>query len=127
MKCLNRNKVTFYYAKFERTKEAYDRYGNYLGDTKVVYGNPIKCKANISSAKGEIETRIFGDDVAYDKTIVLDKNPGIDEYSILWVDELPKLKEDGSTSTPHDYIVRVVAKSLNSVTLAIKKVNVSTS
>ena len=38
---------------------------------------------------------------------------------------LPILAEDGSTETPHDYIVKKVARSLNSVTIAISKVVVS--
>ena len=48
----------------------------------------------------------------------------IDEHSILWVDTLPHLNEDGSTDTPYDYIVRRVARSLNGVSIAIGKVDV---
>ena len=59
--------------------------------------------------------------------------PPIDEYSVLWVDTVPLLNEDGSlvkdeegnVVTPHDYIVKKIAKSMNSVSIAICKVNVS--
>ena len=44
--------------------------------------------------------------------------------SILWIDTLPEIAEDGSTETPHDYIVKQVATSLNSVSIAVSKVNV---
>ena len=47
-------------------------------------------------------------------------NIPIDEYSILWVDTLPRLNED----IPHDYVVKQVARSLNSVSLAVSKVDV---
>ena len=42
----------------------------------------------------------------------------IDENSILWVDQL-------DTTEDHDYIVKRVAKSLNVVSIAIAKVDVS--
>jgi hypothetical protein len=73
-----------------------------------------------------MQTRQFGDSESYDKVIVLDDaNTPIDEYSILWVDTLPLLNGDGSTDTPHNYVVKKVAKSLNSgVTIAISKVSV---
>ena len=90
------------------------------------HGNPIEFFANISAAKGETHTRQFGENESYDKVIVLDSDaPSIDEYSILWVDVIPELKEDGTTDTPHDYVVKKVAKSLNVTSIAISKVNVS--
>ena len=72
-----------------------------------------------------MQNRQFGESESYDKVIVLDnlKSP-INEYSILWVDTLPHLNDDGTTDTPHDYIVKKVARSLNSVSIAISKVNV---
>jgi hypothetical protein len=61
----------------------------------------------------------------YDKVIVLDdRSTPIDEYSILWVDTPPLLNDDGSTDTPHNYVVRKVARSLNGASIAIGKVDV---
>ena len=89
---------------------------------------------NVSAAVGSIQNRQFGESESYDKVIVLD-NPEtpINEYSLLWVDALPELdndgklvlKEDGTETTPHDYIVKKVARSLNSVSIAISKVDVN--
>ena len=72
-----------------------------------------------------MQTRQVGDSEIYDKVLVMD-NPRtpIDEYAILWVDTIPRLNEDGSTDTPHDYVVKKVARSLNSVSIAISKVSV---
>lgn len=126
MRCMNRNKQTFYYALFESVEDATDEYGNPIGEHKITYGNPQKFRANISAAKGETSTREFGESESYDKVIVMDKDaPNIDEYSVLWIDTLPEIAEDGTTDTPHDYIVKKVAKSLNSISIAISKVNVS--
>ena len=134
MRCMQRNKVKFFYALYEGKEVITDEYGNVTGEYAVKYGNPIEFSANISAAKGETQTRQFGENESYDKVIVLDSDaPSIDEYSILWVDRTPQLDEEGNLAvnekgeiiTPHDYIVKKVAKSLNVVSLAISKVSVS--
>ena len=124
MRCMARNKTAFYYALYTGQTEIVDEYGNATGQYSVTYGNPVKMFGNVSAAQGEMQTRQFGDSETYDKVIVLDDpNTPIDEYSILWVDT-PPVMDGGSTVTPHDYIVRRVAKSLNSVSIAISKVSV---
>lgn len=134
MKCMQRNKSSFFYALYESKEEIKDEYGNATGEYELKYGNPIQSFANISAAKGETSTRQFGESEDYDKIVVFDNEaPPIDEYSVLWVDTKPSLNEDGSlvkdengnAVTPHDYIVKKVAKSLNVVSIAISKVNVS--
>lgn len=125
MRCMTRNKSVFYYSPYEGKTEIKDEYGNATGEYEVIYGKPIKAYGNISAAQGEIQSRQFGESESYDKVIVLDKRETqLDEYSILWVDSLPELDADGNT-TPHDYIVKKVARSLNSISIAISKVNVS--
>lgn len=98
------------------------------------YGNPMGCYANISPAVGETAARQFGENIDYDKVMIMDNSaPPIDEYSILWVDTVPQLDangnllvdEDETETTPNDYEVKKVAKSLNSVSYAIHKVTVS--
>ena len=126
MRCMERNKCIFYFSSFTDKVEIADEYGNRTGEYAVSYSNPTKLSGNVSAAMGEMQNRQFGESELYDKVIVLD-NPkvGIDEYSILWVDTLPVINEDGSTDTPHDYIVKKVARSLNCVSIAISKVTVS--
>lgn len=134
MVCMNRNKSKFFFALYESKEPATDEYGNPTGGVSVSHGNPQEYKANISAAKGETQTRQFGESENYDKVIVMDgAAPPIDEYSILWIDTVPQLDEDGALAvgedgevlTPHDYIVKKVARSLNSLSVAISKVNVS--
>ena len=125
MRGLVRNKTTFYYASYIGETEITDEYGNSTGEYSLTYEIPIKMSGNVSAAQGEIQNRQFGESESYDKVIVLDdRDTPIDEYSILWVDTLPHLNEDGSTDTPHDYIVRKVARSLNGASIAISKVDV---
>ena len=119
-----RNKTTFYYALYTGQTEIVDEYGNATGQYSVTYDDPTKALGNVSAAQGEMQTRQFGDTENYDKVIVLDDvNTPIDEYSILWVDTPPVI-DGGSTDTPHDYVVKKVARSLNSVSIAISKVRV---
>ena len=133
MRCMSRNKVKFFYALYERKEPIVDDYGNTTGEYEVFYGNPLEYSANISAAKGETQTRQFGENEVYDKVIVADNSvPPIDEYSVLWIDTMPQLDETGALATdesgtvitPHDYIVTKVARSLNSVSIAVSKVKV---
>ena len=133
MRCLVRNKRDFYYARFKEQVEIKDEWGNDTGQYQVVYDKPVHAKANVSASQGEIQSRQFGESESYDKVIVLDDvNTPIDEYSILWVDSPPSLNadgtlslnEDGGVKTPHDYIIKKVARGLNTVSIAISKVTV---
>lgn len=126
MRCLNRNKMPFYHASFERLEPTYDEYGNESGH-RAIYGLPVSENGNISPAQGETLLRVFGDDEGYDRVLMLDKQPQtpINEQSVLWVDRLPVLNEDGSTVTPWDYIVKKVARSINCIAIAIRKVDVN--
>ena len=125
MRTLTRNKIRIYYANYRDKSPLKDEYGNLTGEYEVTYENPVAVMANVSAARGESTTRQFGEDVSYDRIIVLD-DPAfpIAETSILWIDTLPEIAEDGTTEAPHDYIVKQVAPSLNSVSIAVSKVDV---
>ena len=74
MRCMQRNKVKFFYALYEGKEAITDEYGNVTGEYAVKHGNPIEFFANISAAKGETQTRQFGENESYDKVIVLDSD-----------------------------------------------------
>ena len=126
MRTMVRNKTTIFYANYQGKTRLRDEYGNLTGEYKVSYGTPVEVKANVSAASGEATTSQFGNSVSYDKVIVLD-NPKfpISETSVLWIDTLPVIDADGTTETPHDYIVKRVATSLNSISIAVSKVNIN--
>lgn len=125
MRTLVRNKIRIFYANYRTKNPIKDEYGNLTGEYDIVYGNPVEIKANVSAARGESTTGQFGEDEGYDRVIVMD-NPkvSINVSTVLWIDTLPEIKADGSTDTPYDYIVKQVAPSLNSVSIAVSKVNV---
>jgi hypothetical protein len=104
---------------YEGKEPLTDDYGNPTGEYEVLYSEPVPLKINVSAARGEYSTRQFGEMENYEKILVTDDtNLPISETSILWIDSL-------DTTKPHDYIVKKVAKSLNSVSYAVSKVSVS--
>lgn len=125
MKTLLRNMSRIFYANFKEKVALRDEYGNLTGEYDIVYENPVEIKANVSAARGESTTRQFGEEEGYDRVLVMsDPNVPITVSSILWIDTAPDIKADGTTDTPYDYIVKQVAPSLNSVSIAVSKVNV---
>ena len=133
MRTLRRNKQTLWYALYSGKTEIIDEYGNRTGQFTVHYGKPVKTEANISPASGETSIAQFGENERYDKVLVFaGVDVPIDEYSILWIDSAPLMdangelqkEADGDVITPHDYLVKRVAKSLNSTAYAVNKVNV---
>ena len=125
MRILQRNRVRIFYANYIGKVPVTDENGFKTGEYKILYSNPEETGGNVSSARGEVVTRQFGDDVSYDRVIVMDdpKVP-ITESSVLWIETMPTIFPDGTTDTPYDYIVKHVAPSLNSVSIAVSKVNV---
>lgn len=118
---MERNKTEFYYSLYVSKESIVDEYGNKSGEYRVIYSEPIKARANISPATGISQTEQFGNSSDYDKVIVIDDtNCPIDENSVLFIDKKPDKDSDGNLL--FDYTVKKVARSLNSVSLAVSKV-----
>ena len=98
MRALSRNMQTFYYALYDRKTEVI-KDGLRTGQYTVTYAAPVAMKANISASKGSADLSPFGIDTQYTKTIV-------------------------TTDMSCPIVVRV-ARSLNSITYAIREVKVS--
>lgn len=123
MKALKRNKRTFWYCLYGTETELTDSDGNYTGETAIGYGAPVECKANISPATGQSNVEMFGNLTDYDRVIVSDDTSlPIDENTVLFIDSTPT---NGAGEAGYDYIVRRVARSINSVAIAVQKVNVT--
>lgn len=123
MRCLKKNKRTFYYYLYGGKSPVTDDDGNYTGESAVTYLEPVECKGNISAGSGDAQVELFGTNIIYDKVIVLDDTTcPIDTNSLLCLDITAQSPTLGETPQ-HDYIVKAVATSLNSVSIAISKVN----
>ena len=77
----------------------------------------------ISANTSEIYDTPFGRDLVYDKMISTVQDLPINEYSKLFIDVAPVFKEDGSTDTKPDYIVKKVAKGLYQRVWAIQRID----
>lgn len=125
MRSMNRNRQVFYEASLTSVAMGTDTDGNYTEEV-YTYSNPTEHTGVITAANGEAVTQLFGANERYDKVITLNQGENyLAIGSVLWVDTMPTLDDKGKTTTPYDYIVVKVAESLNFVSVAIRKVNVS--
>jgi hypothetical protein len=124
MRSLERNKQTIYYALYGVKSPVLDEFGNDTGETTIGYGNPVKFKIRVSPSKGETEETAFGKMLDYDRVMyTADKTFPINENTKLFIDSVPVINEDGSSTSKPDYKVVGVSKDLNEWQFAIKKVS----
>ena len=114
MRTLQKNKRTFYYARFIATEPIYDEYGNLTGDRQKVYSEPVKYMANVSANVGADAIQVFGSLTNYSRTMTLTENL-LREGDIIWFGI--------DTTQSHNYVVTKVADSLHGYLIAIQEVN----
>lgn len=101
------------------TEEIVDEYGNPTGSWLPIYSELKSAMLCVSPNKGSSEVEQFGSLEDYDRTMTTaDITCDIDEDAVLWVD-------GADTDGPYNYIVKLVAPWKNSVSFAIKRVEVS--
>ena len=134
MRTLNKNTQTMYYANQDRVVPIYEYYededGNMIpldtGETKLVYGEPIEFKGNISlSNSGEVNTQEYGLNLGdYSAILVVGKDYiPLSETSLIWYENEPTKDIDGNTNEfSADYRVVKVSDSLNVSKYALQKV-----
>lgn len=124
MRVMERNKSAYWYLLYDRKEPVKNEEGHETGDTRVVYKEAVKRRDNVSAATGSAQVEQFGNFISYDKVIVTDDlTCPIDENTVLFIDKSPEYDDDGNPL--YDYIVKRVARSLNSISYAVSKVTVS--
>lgn len=124
MRDLERNQQTFYYAQFTGMKEVVDPVTKLkTGERKKSYSDPVAMVANISPARGYADLKIFGKGLDYSKTVcTCDLDCPITEESVLWIEKNPFGEND--TTTSYNYIVTQIARGLDNVLYAVRKVDI---
>lgn len=118
MLSLARNASTVVYKMYVGQTEIMDEWGNSTGSFTPLYSEPRIARMSISPNKGKAESEMFGSIDEYDRTMTTsDITCEINEDSILWLDCL-------DTSRPHNYIVVRRSPWKNSISYAIKRVDV---
>lgn len=126
MRTLNRNQQPVYYATYTSKTGLKDSQGNLTGEYSLTYSKPVKAAWNIGVVESDAEVEMFGVHAIDTLTGVADKYRfPLDETSILWVGITPTIKPDGTTNTPHNYMVIGVRQSLNAVKFYARKVSAS--
>lgn len=123
MRSLRKNQQRLYYATYNGKIPVTDENGDFTGDTETGYTAPVSFYANISPAKGSSQEEVFGKNLDYSRIVVTcDMSLPIDEFSMVWIETKPVLKSDGTADGDSaDYFVVQVARGLNSVAYALKK------
>lgn len=122
MRTVQRNKRNVWYALYLGENEEQSADENYTGEMNIYYSEPVRIRANVSPATGQNDLEPFGDIADYDKIVVTDEvDIPIDENSILWIDTAPVV---GHGIDGYNYTVNRVARSFNSVSIAVRKVDV---
>ena len=114
---LEENQVTF-----EGKKDELDENGEKTGEKIITYSNPVMARARIGPNMGNAADSPFGRDIVYDKSISTVKRLPINEYSRLFIDVVPVIKEDGTTDTEPDYVCVCPQLGLVQNVWAIKKI-----
>ena len=127
MRSLVRNKQKIYYATQLGETQIRDEYGNITGETELSYSEPAEYRINVSAARGTADAEQFGINLNYTKTMTTnDMNCPITETSRLWIGKEPtQIVDEEEVDVPHNYVVVSVARSINSITYAIKEVSVT--
>lgn len=123
MKLLNRNLKSVTFCNYFGESVVRDVNGYETGEKKILYTDAKTVKCNVSPEKGKAQLEVFGNLDSYDKVLLLDNDYDIDENTVFFIDKAPAY--DSAGRPLYDYVVRRVAKSLNSVSVAVSKVSVS--
>lgn len=119
MRSLLRNQQPIFYKLLEGQEEIVDQYGNPTGSYLPIYSELRSAMMCVSPNKGSSEVEQFGSLEDYDRTMsTSDTDCDIDEDAVLWVD-------GADTEGAYNYIVKLVAPWKNSISYAIKRVEVS--
>ena len=111
MRNLARNKRTISYLLYEGFTDEVDSNGLYTGTKIPTYASPVNIRASVSAARGTTDLDLFGINVPYTNTVIVDDlDCPVDENSLFEIDGNP-------------YAVVLVAKSLNHITYAVRKLN----
>lgn len=117
MKLLKRNLQTVSYRLCEGEKDVVDSEGYETGEKEVSYSEVKTMKANVSEATGSVSHEQFGLLTDYDKVLVTDDTTlGVKEDTVFYLDGIDPQTEK------YNYVVTKVSKSLNVLSIALKKV-----
>ena len=122
MHLVRRNLRTVYYCLLDHREKIYDSDGNWTGEWKNIYADPVPAKMVVGPARGYVHGDFYGRLPSDDRTVVsADITLPIDTSTMMYVDRSPQTDLEGHPCG-FDYSVRRVAKMLNSVSYILMEV-----
>ena len=113
MRDLKRNQMTVQYALYLGNVEIKDETGCATGEFAPKHSDKTALNISVSANKGDYSQQQFGNLLDYDRTMIThDTECPINENSMVYIGT-------------EQYIVKAVAKSLNAVQYAIKRVDIN--
>lgn len=120
---MQRNKKQFWYALRVGSEDLLSKDGHKIGQ-RTLYGEIQEKKAAISEGAGNAVLTRFGLDTPNTRVIgPLDADCPIDAYAKVWIDTYPNPDENGQATTPNDYVVSDVQRSINHVMVVVRRTN----
>lgn len=111
----------FWYARMKGYEPEVDSEGNLTGDDVLTYENPVHAKARIGFTQYYDADTAFTKGVVHNRAISSVTKFPIDEYTVLWIDVEPVIKQDGSTDTEPDYYCVAYRQDIHRNVWAIRK------
>lgn len=122
MQGLKRNMKRIYYANWSGQQREILEDGMHTGRWENVYGPVKELWTNVSTTagltnnnlSGKVQRNEFGQYRDYTLTInPLPDTCDMTEESVLWVDSVPEIDQDGNTTTPYDHVIVRIAEAIN--------------
>lgn len=118
MHTVARNRSSVNYKTYSSKTALVDANGYKTGEYTLTYSALKQTQLVLSPAKGYADLKPFGVGVDYELVgVTCDMSCDLDEASIVWV--------NNATTDKHDYAVVAVRKSINHISYALKKVELS--
>jgi hypothetical protein len=109
------------YAFYQDVTDTMDENGEWTGEPRVTYSQPIKALMNVSGGRGQADINLFGIGSSSMRTIVTDDlETPFSEETVFWIETDPDTE-------PFDYRVVNISRTVNQVVIAIDEVGVSES
>ncbi len=122
MRNLERDTQEVYISRYEGTDAQVDDNGRLTGKNVPQRSKPTAFFPSVSMARGEAQGAYFGLNLDYDRVLTID-DPDfeIGEADVLWIDAEVG---DPDAPSPHDYIVKKIARKGSYTVVAVSRVEV---
>ena len=116
MRTVQRDKRPVAYAFYSGMTELTDTNNNYTGEYQLSYTTPVRTIMNVSGGRGQADVAMFGLTDTFARTATTDDlDTPFNTQTVFWIERDPD-------TTPFNYRVVAVSRTINQVVLALAEV-----